>query len=96
MKVVFLVYVEHICRLAYPNESRMANCRTEVRPTFVTLSPFIKGDAFHCRHATERRGALCSAVESKLNLRSSFCPPSSRGTRSVADKQRNAGGLGIR
>jgi hypothetical protein len=48
-----------------PDRSRMANCRTEVRPTFLTLSPFTKGDAFRCRQATERRGLWCSAVELK-------------------------------
>jgi hypothetical protein len=42
--------------------------RIEVRPTFITLSPFLKGDAFRCRQATERRGSWCSAVELKSVL----------------------------
>jgi hypothetical protein len=52
-----------------------------------TLSPFLKGDAFRCRQATKRRGLWCSAVVLKSNLRSSLCPPSPRGTRSIWCKQ---------
>jgi hypothetical protein len=68
MKLLFMVYVEPVGRAGCPTESRMANCRTEVRPTFITLSPFTKGDAFRCRQATERRGLWCSAVELKSVL----------------------------
>jgi hypothetical protein len=49
--------------------SRTTNRGTEIRPAFITLSPFLKGDAFRCRHATERRGLWCLAVELKFNLR---------------------------
>jgi hypothetical protein len=48
--------------------SRTANRGTEIRSTFVTLSPFTKGDAFRCQRATERRGSWCSAVELKSVL----------------------------
>jgi hypothetical protein len=66
-KVLLLVYVEPVGRAGCPTESRTANRRTEIQPTFFTLSPFTKGDAFRCRHTMERRGSWCSAVELKFD-----------------------------
>jgi hypothetical protein len=60
-RALLLVYVEPVGRAACTTESRTANRRTEVRPTFITLSPFIRGTRSVADKQTERRGSWCSA-----------------------------------
>jgi hypothetical protein len=51
--------------------------RIEVEPTFVTLSPFLKGDAFRLVQANGTQGVL--VFDSQTEVRPTFCLPCPRG-----------------